>query len=113
MALLEPIHSPKLTNVHNITLTDARSRYHNLKLDKKVIMPKHHCMSVCMYRFTRLPFGVVPAGDMFEQKVNEIFRDLPNIFGIADDILIVEYDADGRDHDRSLMKVIQICHLGN
>ena len=29
-------------------------------------------------------------------------KDLPNVFGIADDILIVEYDAHDRDHDRPL-----------
>ena len=27
-----------------------------------------------------------------------------NVFGIADDILIVAYDADGRNHDRTLRK---------
>ena len=46
------------------------------------------------YRFTRLLFGVVPVGDMFLQKINKIFKDLPNLFGIADDILVLEYDAD-------------------
>ena len=33
---------------------------------------------------------------MFLEKVNEIFRDFSYVFGIADDILIVGYDADGR-----------------
>ena len=26
-------------------------------------------------------------------------NDLPNVFGIADDILVVGYDVDGIDHD--------------
>ena len=30
-------------------------------------------------------------------------------FGIANDILIVGYDADGRDHYRTLREVIGIC----
>ena len=38
-----------------------------------------------MYRFTRLPFGVALVGDMFLQKIYEIFKDLPNELGIADD----------------------------
>ena len=37
--------------------------------------------------------------DMFQQKFGEIFKGLPNIFSIADDILIVGYEADGKDHD--------------
>ena len=39
------------------------------------------------------------AVDMFQQKINKIFKDLLNVFGIAD----------GRDHDSTLRQVIQIC----
>ena len=35
---------------------------------------------------------------------------MPNVFGIAANILIVRYDAHGRDHDRTLGQVMQICH---
>ena len=35
---------------------------------------------------TRPPFGVVPVGDMFQQEIDEIFKDLPNLFGNADGI---------------------------
>ena len=49
-----------------------------------------------------LPFGVEPTGNMFQQKINEIFKDLPSVSGIADDILVVGYDVDGRDHDKML-----------
>ena len=52
------------------------------------------------YRYKRLPFGVAPTGDMFQCKIDEIFKDLPNAFGIADDILVVGYNADGKDHDK-------------
>ena len=41
---------------------------------------------------------------MFQCKIDEIFKELPNLFGIADDILIVGYDADGKDYDRLLKK---------
>ena len=36
---------------------------------------------------------------MFQRQIGEIFKDLPNVFGIADDILVVVYDRDGKDHD--------------
>ena len=39
---------------------------------------------------------------MFQWKIDEIFKDLPNVFGIADDILVVGYDSDGKDHDDTL-----------
>ena len=66
-----------------------------------------------MYRFTRLPFWVALAGDVFQQKINEIFKDLLNVFGIADAILLVGYDSDGRDKERILEHVRQIWHQEN
>ena len=44
------------------------------------------------------------------KKNYKIFKELPNVFSIADDILIVGYDDNGRDHNRTLRKVVQICH---
>ena len=35
------------------------------------------------------------------------------VYDIAIDILIVRYDTDGWDHDRSLRQVMQICHEKN
>ena len=57
----------------------------------------------------RLPFGLAPTGDMFQQKIDKILKNLPDVFGIADDILVVGYDTDGKDHDEMLQKVLQIC----
>ena len=65
------------------------------------------------YMFTRLPFRIAPAGEIFQRKIYEIFKGQPNIFGIADDILFVGYGADSRDNDRTLRQVIQICHWEN
>ena len=46
---------------------------------------------------------------MFQQKIDEIFNDMPNMFVIADDILVVGYDDNGRDHDKMVHKVLQRC----
>ena len=35
-------------------------------------------------------------------KDDEIFKYLPKVFGVVDDILIVGYDADGRNHKNTL-----------
>ena len=39
---------------------------------------------------------------MLQCKIDEIFKELTNVFHIADDILIVGYDVDGKDHDNIL-----------
>ena len=53
------------------------------------------------------------AGNMFQKKTDELFNDIPNIFGIADDIFIAGFDADGRDHDARLEQMLQRCRQAN
>ena len=46
---------------------------------------------------------------MFQHKIDEICSDMPNMFGIADDILVIGYDNNGTDHDAAVHKVLQRC----
>ena len=65
------------------------------------------------YRYKRLLFGATTAGDVFQRKKDEIFQDLPNVLGITDDILVVGYETDGKDHDETLQKVLKTCRQVN
>ena len=60
-----------------------------------------------------MPFGAAPTGDMFPRKIGKIFKDLPNVFGITDDILVVGFDRDGKDHDVTLQRVLEVCRQVN
>ena len=100
---------PKLNNVKYLSLIDGSSGYHNLKLYER---SSYLLMFACHLIGTStkwLPFGAEPTGDMFQRKIDEILKKLPNIFGIAGDILVVGYEADGKDHDETLWRVLQIC----
>ena len=46
---------------------------------------------------------------MFQRKIDKIFKHLPNVFGIADEILVICYDSDGKGNDGTLQKVLKIC----
>ena len=61
------------------------------------------------YRYKQLPFRAAPTGDMFQRKIDKISEELPNVYGIADDILVVGYEADGKDYDKTLQRMPQIC----
>ena len=50
---------------------------------------------------------------MFQWKIYEIFKDMQNLFGIADDILVAGYVADGRDHDETVQRILQRCRQVN
>ena len=65
------------------------------------------------YRHINLPSGVTLAGGMFQHNIDEIFKELPKVFGIAADILIVGVDADGSDHGRTFRRIMQICQKEN
>ena len=57
------------------------------------------------YRYKWLLCGAAPADDMFQRKINKIFNDMPNVFGITVDILIIGYEDDGSNHDDIVQKV--------
>ena len=65
------------------------------------------------YRYKQLPFGAAPAGDMFQRKIDEIFKDMPNMIGIADDILVAVYEANCKDHDETVRRMLQRCRQVN
>ena len=46
---------------------------------------------------------------MFQHKIDEIFNDMPNVLGIADDILVIGYDKDGTDHEEAVYKLLKQC----
>ena len=50
---------------------------------------------------------------MFQKKIDELFIGMPNLFGIADDILIAGFDEWGKDHDETLEKVLQLYRQVN
>ena len=45
--------------------------------------------------------------------MDEIFQGIPNVFGIADDILIAGFSDLGRDRDVMLDRVLRICRMAN
>ena len=56
---------------------------------------------------------MAPAGDMFTKKRGEVFSVMPNVFNIADDILIAYFDAQGRNHSEMLDKILRVCRQEN
>ena len=119
--LIRPVHRgptlhdifPKLNNVKYLPLIDESCSYHNLKLvDKSSYLTAFACQ-FGRYRYKRLPFGAASTADMFQHKIDEIFKDLPNVFGIVDDILVVGHDSDDKDHGKTSWWVLQICRHVN
>ena len=97
----------RLTCLQYLTLINTHWGYDNLKLDQKFIILTSFTCQFGRYRYARLPFDAAAARDMFQHKMDKIFKDLPNIFGIANDILIAVNNENGHDHDTMLRWVMQ------
>ena len=90
-----------------MSIIDASSGYHNLKFDEK---SSYLTMCACpfeQYWYKHLSFRAAPVGDIFQHKIDEIFSDMPNVFGIMGVILVIGYNKDGADHDAAVHKVLQ------
>ena len=61
---------------------------------------------VSVYKTT---FSAALVGVMFQRKIDKLFNDIPNVFGIAGDIVIAGFDADSMDHNVSLEQVLCTC----
>ena len=104
-ALIKPTHRgptlndilPKCNNAKYLSLIDVSSGYHNLKLDERLSYFMMFACQIGRYRYKRLPFGAAPAGNMFQRKIDGILKERPNAFGTVDDLLVVGYEADGKD----------------
>ena len=65
------------------------------------------------YRHLRLPLRVASVCDMFQKNIDKLFSVMPNIFIIAEDILIASFDEKNKDHDETLDKVLRVCRQIN
>ena len=63
------------------------------------------------YRFKRLPFGVVVSQDIFQRKLDDIYRNIPNVTGIADDIII--YGSTEEEHDQAFVNMLEATRANN
>ena len=48
---------------------------------------------------------------MFQHKIDKIFNNMPNVFGIADDILVTGYNKNGADE--AVYSVLRQCQEVN
>ena len=104
---------PRLAGVKYLTLIDANSYYHNIKFDEQSSYLTTSSCPFGRYGYIRLLFRGASTGDMFQRRIDKLFHRVPNVFGIADDILIVGFDDFGKDHDETVSKVLEIWRKAN
>jgi len=98
---------PKLNGAKFFSILDARSGYWNVKLDKASSLLTTFNTPFGRYRYNRLPFGLSCSQDVFGERIEQTFGDIPGCTGIADDLVIAGWKDDGSDHDATLRAVLE------
>ena len=104
---------PRPVVLKYLTLIDANLTYLNLKLDKPFSYLITFSCPFDRYRYIQLLFGVATLGDIFWRKIDKVFQGLPNVFGIADDMLIAGVIDLGKEHNMTLDKVSIVWREAN
>ena len=94
----------KLHGARVFTVLGATSGYWQVKLDKKSSLLTTFNTPFGRYRFTRLPFGVNSAQDVFQNEIDLTYDGLTGVAAIVDDILV--YGKNQEDHDAKLEAVL-------
>ena len=95
-----------LAQIHGSTVfsvLDAEAGFHQIPLSYE---SRHLTAFIChsgVYRFKRLPFGVVSAPEIFQRVMSELLVEIPGVFVYIDDILVTGKDVE--EHDDRLKQV--------
>ena len=85
------------------SVRDATSGYWQVKLDEASSKLCTFNTPFGRYRFTRLPFGIKSAPDVFQNHMSALFADMEGVNVIVDDLLI--WGKDDEEHDARLKQV--------
>ena len=116
----EPYHfrtpediSHMLADACILTVCDCKKGYWHQMLDKASSYLTTFNTEVGRYRFVVMPFDIMVAGDVFQQKLDECFGHIKNLIVIADDIMVIGKQHNHKDHDLAFTTLLQTARRCN
>lgn len=104
---------PLLSKARVFTVLDAKNGFWHIQLDEPSSYATTFGTPWGRYRWLRMPFGLSPAPEEFQRRIDIALEGLPGQKAIADDILVFgsgDTDEEAfRDHDRHLKEVFTRC----
>jgi hypothetical protein len=91
-------------NQEVFTVCDAKSGYWHVPLDHESSLLTTFNTPWGRYRYTRIPFGIKSAGEVFQKRLDEVLEGLEGVYNIVDDILITGSSVE--EHDRHLVAML-------
>lgn len=104
---------PLLQDAKYFTHLDARNGFWHVKLDVESSYLTTFETPFGKYRWKRMPFGISPAPEEFQRRMDAALAGLPGVVAIHDDIFVfgkgATDEAGGKDHDANLNRLLQRC----
>ena len=99
---------PKLAGAKKFSIVDSTKSFFNLSLIRKASLLTTFGTMYRHYSYLSVLMGASLSSDVYQFKIDEIFEDISQCVGIADDIVIFGYDD--HDHDKTLYTVLDRAH---
>ena len=84
---------------------DLRDGYWQIQLDEESSFLCTFNTPFCRYRFTRMPFGIKSASEVFQKRNEAAFANIPGLHIVADDLIIAAENIE--EHEKTLHQVLQ------
>ena len=104
---------PELSKARVFTKADLKDGFLQIQLDDASSKLTTFQTAWGRYRWLRMPYGISPAPECFQQKLDQCLESLKGVYKIADDLLIIgqgdtDEEAD-QDHDHNLKNLLDRC----
>ena len=91
------------------TSLDLVQGYYQMPLDDESRKLATIILPFGKFEYTRMPMGIKVAGDIFQQRMNELLGHLPFVRAYLDDVLIITKST-WEDHCGAIQTVLQLLH---
>lgn len=102
---------PKLFNKKYFSVVDTKKGYWHVELDEKSSLLTTFNTPFGRYKFNRCPFGTIMSQDAFQPKLDSCVAGIPNVCGIADDLIVSGSTAE--EHDIAMIRLLDACRRNN
>ena len=93
------------------SVVDTKKGYWHVALDHESSLLCTFNTPFGRYRFKRLPFGIILSQDIFQRRLDEVYKDIPNVMGIADDIVVC--GSTESEHDQAFCEMLKATRKHN
>jgi len=107
----------RLSGAKVFSVLDAKEGFWQIKLDEKSSYLTTFNTPFGRYRWTRMPFGISSAPEVWQRRAHELAEDLQGIEVMADDFLCCGFgqtrDEAVRDHDKNFKALLKKARAKN